>query len=230
MLGTTKDTSKEKTIVKTTEKFRIFSKAIKWIFIVIFSILGLYLLYLAFGFYIYGSFILSFVLSSIILYNTIEVPSDRYVESRIEENFDEKGVSKGLTHVFNEYDIPTDLSKDFTFFGDNVITWKSKNGKNRILVEKIDFIKKEITFAWFNKLSHWAFLVEEKTWLEMNSTIKQLQREKLSHPDMEIIRTQSVLLEKYKEMNDNPDEYDDALEGLYERMKKRVKEENQNDI
>jgi len=146
MVGTTKnDTNQiqERTVVKTTEKFRLFSKAFKWFFIVVFCIIGLYILFLIFGGYIFGSFFVSIIISSIVLYNTITVPSERFVESRMEESFDDDGNSEGITLLFNEYDIPVDLLKEFGLTGDNQNgKWKSKNGKSRELVEKIDFIIK----------------------------------------------------------------------------------------
>lgn len=212
---------REKTIVKTTEKFRVFSKAFKWVMIVIFSIIGLYIMFLIFGGYIFGSFFVSLIISSIVLYGTITVPTERFVESRIEENFDDEGNSEGVSHIFNEYDIPTDLLKEFRLTGDNQNgQWKSKNGKTRELVENIDFIERKIKYSWFAEFSTWKFMVDKSTLLDLRDTVARSQRDLLRSPEIAIIIQQEIALREQNEMSLNPDGYDSAMEGLTKKLEK----------
>ncbi len=210
---------KEIVHIKGTERWRDFKKTTKWTGM--FILLGLFIivLYIIFSSYVFGSFFLSLFVSSIVFYNKIEVPSQNYVESRIEIETDLKGNRMPGNYIFNEYKIPDRLIKEFKLKGNTRITWKSKNGKKRDVVEKIDWKNKIIYYGWLSGLTDWEMQVKIDTFKMMKEKVLEIPRD-LSR--VEETRPLYYGLEFIKLIKDQ--NKDEELTPQEEKIKQKIKD------
>ena len=214
-----KEKKEEKTIVQASERWRQFISGLQWMGIIIFSIITLYILWVIFGLYIFGSFFLSFIVSGYVFYKMIDVPNERFIECRIEMKKDEDGKLKPRNHVFNEYKIPIKLLREFKYEGDTKVKFKTKQGNTINIVEEIDFNKKIIKYCWFSGLSDWDFYVYEETFkickTELENTYRDLRRHKQTRSLYYDVKFINMIDDVEKEEDYNP---------LKEKMEDIIKE------
>ncbi len=209
----------EKRVIKTSEKYQDFKSAVKWIGIFVFSSMVLYGLYVLFGSYIFFSFFLSLIVSSSIFWKSINVPNERFVESRIEMRKDSEGKYKPGEFIFNEYKIPIDLLKEYSLKGDTRSKFKTKTGTINI-VERIDFNKKEIYYSWFSGVSDWEFMIDAETFKIMKDLLMNEKRDLLRNKKTIELHYQIQLIKMYEKQYGDKKAYEKKLESLRNDIKK----------
>lgn len=220
-----KEEKEEKTIIKTTERWRSFWKGVKLILYLVVFVFTVYGLYLLFGLYIYGSFFISLIFSSIMFYNFVKVPSERFVESRIEMEKDESGKEKPRNHVFNEYKIPNDLLKSYTLKGSTIVKFKNKTGDTINIVERIDFKNKIIYYPWFSNLSDWDFYIYEETFKICKQKLEEQTRDLRRHEQTRDLYYSMEFIKMLQDVNRKED-YSETEDKIKERIESIFKGES----
>ncbi len=224
----------KKLIVKSTTKYEDFKKAVKYLCVFILSIIIIYGLYLAFGVFIFGSLFITFLISSGLLFKIVEVPTEYFIEARIEgkkdkDDKEKKDTVKTTNFVLNEFAIPLELLKDFTIQGDTTTKWKSKSGKIRSIVEKIDFNNKIITYPWYSRISDFDYMVDRDTFFLCKGMFQEQNKNLLINEHTRELHYQVELTRMYRSLNTDQDkdeifkEYEDKLtakiKGIWDNAK-----------
>ena len=214
------DSKTEKTLVITTStRWESFVRFGKYLCIFIISSIIIYFLYLSFGGFVFGSFLFTFIMSSAILLKTIDVPHEYFLECRIEVKKDNEGNIKSSNFILNEYKIPVELLKGFKLEGDTTTKWKSKSGKVRSVVEKIDFTKKIIYYCWFSKISDWEFMVLRNTFYLCKDALEEQNKNLLVSEHTRELYYQLELSKMYRLLNK-----DSSKDKILEEFEKTLKE------
>lgn len=214
----------KKLIVKSSTKYEDFKKAVKYFFIFILSILIIYGLYMAFGVFIFGSLFITFIISSGILFKIVEVPTEYFIEARIEGKKDKekKDSVKTTNFVLNEFAIPLELLKDFTIEGDTTTKWKSKSGKIRSIVEKIDFKNKIITYPWYSRISDFDYMVDRDTFFLCKDMFQEQNKNLLINEHTRELHYQVELSRMYRSLNTDKSK-DEIFEEYEDKLKDKIK-------
>jgi len=208
----------EKKIIHGTQRWADFKKALKWIGIIIVSIIALYILHRIFGMYIFGSLFLSVTVSSVIFFIILEVPNERYIECRIEIEEDEKGNKKPRNHIFNEYKIPINMLREFTVHGSTIVKFKMKSGKTINIVEKIDLKTKTIHYPWFSGLSDWEFYIYEETFKICKEHLENQTRDLRRHEQTRELYYDVKFIEMLQDVSKEED-FKEYESGIRDRIK-----------
>jgi hypothetical protein len=207
-----------KKIVKSSQRWEDFRFMVKWGIIALIGYRVLDALYDVYGPYIYYSFALSFLAGFFIFSNTIDVPSEDFIESRIEWEKDIKGKDKPIEFVINEYEIPEKMIKSYEIKGDRIVKFKKNNGRTVNIVHKIDKENKIIYFTWFSGVSHWEFLIDAKTFVIMEDLLKEAQTDLLINKKTREIWYRITLVKMYENQYKDKEKYEDYLESQYKLL------------
>lgn len=224
LLDKKEENIEKKLIVKSTTKYEDFKKFVKYLFVFIFSVLIIYGLFLAFGVFIFGSLIITFLISCILLVKIVEVPTEYFIEARIEGKKDkeDKEKVKSTNFVLNEFAIPVELLKDFTIEGDTTTKWKSKSGKTRSIVEKIDFKNKVISYPWFSKISDFEFMVDKNTFYLCKDMFQEQNKSLLINEHTRELHYQLELSKMYRSLNTDKSK-DEVFKDYEKNLEAKIK-------
>jgi len=195
----------KKLIIKTTSRWESFVKGLKYFVVFIISCLIIYGLFLTFGGFIFGSIILTYIISSMFLMKIVEVPTEYFIEARIDVTkevvSDDKENVKSTTFVLNEYAIPVEMLKSFEIEGDTSNKWTSRSGKTRSIVQKVDLDKKKITYCWFSKIDDFKFMVDRNTFFICRDLFQEQNKNLLINEHTRELYYKLELSKMYRSLN-----------------------------
>lgn len=213
----------KKLIIKSTSRWESFAKGLKYFAVFIISCLIIYGLFLTFGPFIFGSIFVTYFTSSIFLMKIVEVPTEYFIEARIEVtkevDQDDKENVKSTNFVLNEYAIPVEMLKTFKIIGDTSNSWTSRTGKKRSIVRKIDFDKKEIEYCWYSKIDDFKFMVDRNTFFICRDLFQEQNKNLLINEHTRELYYQLELSKMYRSLN-----VDKTKDKIFDTWEKEVEE------
>ncbi len=211
-------------VISKSGWFILGGNILKWTGIIILTIFLLTGMYIAFGFYIYGSFVLSLLIGSSLFYSVVTVPGELYFECDM--TIDEENKIKYRT--IGLYKIPDDIIKTYTVSGDNQVKFKTSGGKTINVVDSINFKKKIITYSWIASLSNIEFYLKEETFHKLKEEFKKVNRDIIKTKETRELYNQIEFIKMLDDMEKGT-EADEVIKTIQEKIDQILRTEVEND-
>lgn len=202
--------NKDKTVIATTEKFRIKIWLLKWTIGLLITGVLLVGFYLAFEIYFYLSFVMALIIAIGFLDKLYEAPGTTCIEYGLSSMKDDESDILSIT------EIPHNVLDGLKKKGTNILTIESKSGKKVIIAEKVDLEKNLIVYPWAKEVSSWEFMKKKEIFLELKNKLKDLMGEVLKTKETRDLyhKLEVIKMLDYMESEKDIEEIEKKLEAI----------------